>query len=366
MILDHVHNFINSLDLFDYIVILLNVVLIAFAKPLVYRISSSSLPEKTLLARVYMIRGLNIIILLVYSYEYLYLPYSGAASGGLSLLSILAILYLANISNFVAQHFIHKHYGKPREIGDKVLYIETYQTRLLSILTAIIITIIAIVAIIDQLGFDSLLEAGGVLGIIGVFLGLTQASWAPDIISGLIILNSDMFEEGDIVETDSGILGRVYKTKLFHTEILNISNNHRIMIRNSDLRDRTIHNLSKFASAKGLRECLTFNIGYEVDEQAIVTMLNEAFEKALAAEIPLESNTPPEIKCLETGDHAITWGILYYIKQVDKILNIRRDFRALILQTSKQHNISLATPFPFEQKGTLTITDLPAKQSSDV
>ncbi|VUD51511.1 hypothetical protein TDB9533_01441 [Thalassocella blandensis] len=350
MTLDQIHQFIRSLDLFDYTVIIFNIVIIALAKPLVYRISSRSLPDKTLLARVYMIRGLNFIILLVYAYQYLYLPSSASGSGGLTILSILAILYMANITNFIAQHFIHKHYGKPREIGDKVLYIETYQTRLLSILAAIIITIIAIIAIIDQLGFDSLLEAGGVLGIIGVFLGLTQGSWAPDIISGLIILNSDMFEEGDIVETDSGILGRVYKTKLFHTEILNISNNHRIMIRNSHLRDCTIHNLSKFASAKGLRECLSFNIGYDVDGQAVKAMLNDAFEKALAAEIPIESNSPPEIKCLETGDHAICWGILFYIKSVDKVLNIRRDFREVILSTSKLHNISLATPFTVEQK----------------
>ncbi len=351
MNLDFIQQFISSLGMLDYGVILLNILLIAYAKPIVHKISSGTLPEKTINSRVHMLRGLNVVILLVYAYQYLYLPFSGSGGGGLKILSILAILYLANISNFVIQYFVHKQYGKAREIGDKTLYIETYQTRLLGILAAIIITIIAIIAIIHQLGFDSLLEAGGVLGIIGVFLGLTQSSWAPDIISGLIILNSDMFEEGDIVETNCGILGRVYKTKLFHTEILNISNNHRIMIRNAQLRDKIIHNLSKFASAKGLRECLSFNIGYNVEEHAVKAMLNEAFEKALQADIPLESNTPPEIKLLETGDHAICWGILYHIKKVDRILTIRRDFREVILNTSKAHGISLATPFTVEQVG---------------
>lgn len=342
--------FIQSISAFDYLVIAVNILIIALTKPIVHRISSGALPEKTLSSRVHMIRGLNLIILMVYAYQNLYLPFSGSAGHGLKILTILAILYIANITNFVAQYFIHRQYGKPREIGEKTVYIETYQTRLLSIMAGIFITVVAIVAIIDQLGFDSMLEAGGVIGIIGVFLGLTQSSWAPDIVSGLIILNSDMFEEGDIVETADGILGRVYKTKLFHTEILNISNNHRIMIRNLHLRDKTIHNLSKFASAKGLRECLSFNIGYDVDGAAVRAMFEEAFKKALEAEVPLESNTPIEVKCLETGDHAICWGVLYHIKKVDRILAIRRDFREAILNTSIAHNISLATPFTVEQK----------------
>lgn len=338
-----VQRFLESLTFLDYAVIIVNCLLILFADPLLSRFSSGTVPQKSHNLRVYLLRGLNLIILLVYGYVYFYQP-TGGASGGIKILSILSVTYLTNMSNFLLQYLISKRFGKAREIGDKTLYVETYKTRLLSILAAIFLTIIAIVAIVRILGFDSLLEAGGVLGIIGVFFGLTQGSWAPDIISGLIILNSDMFEEGDIVDISGGILGRVYKTKLFHTEILNISNNHRIMIRNSHLRDMTIHNLSKFASAKGLRECLTFNIGYQESEHRIKEMFQEAFEKALSTGIPIESNTPVEIKVIETGDHAVTWGVLFHVKKVEKILNIRRDFREIILVTSKQHNIDLATP----------------------
>jgi len=338
-----IEQFFLSLTLLDYLVIIVNILLIIFADPLLKRIASASIQAKTHNLRVYLLRGLNIIILLVYGYEYFYQPTGG--SGGVKILSILAVLYLTNMCNYLVQYLIHKNYGKAREIGEKTLYVETYQTRLLSILSAIFLTIIAIVAIINLLDFDSLLEAGGVLGIIGVFLGLTQSSWAPDIISGLIILNSDMLEEGDIIETDDGLLGRVYKTKLFHTEILNISNNHRIMIRNSHLRDKTIHNLSKFASAKGLRECLSFNIDYGCDEASVREMFQYAFEKALESGIQMESNTPMEVKVIDTGDHAVTWGVLYHIKKVERIVNIRRDFREIILITSKEKGIELSTPF---------------------
>ncbi len=344
MQLPQLNEFFSSLSVLDYSVLLVNCILILFAKPILKRFARGNLSAANFNFRLYLLRGLNLIIILVYAYEYLYAPAEGD-SHSLKLLGILAILYIAHLSNYFAQFYIHKWYGKEREIGGNKVYIETYQSRLFSILIAIIITIIAVIAIIDQLGFDSMLEAGGVIGILGVMLGLTQASWAPDIISGLIILNSDMFEEGDIVEMDGGILGRVYKTKLFHTEVLNITNNHRIMIRNAHVRDKVIHNLSKFASAKGLRECLSFNIGYDTPVNEIKNMFGEAFETACAKNIPLEAQYPPEIKVLETGDHAVTWGIFYHIKRVDQIIAVRNDFRKVILLTSEKRGISLATPF---------------------
>ena len=344
MNLDTLMTLFKTISMVDYLVLTVNVLLIIFARPVLKRFAASSLTPKTLNVRVNLLRGLNVIIIFVYGYQYLYAHATQSNGTIVKILSILAILYMANLSNFLVQYVIHKQYGKAREIDNKMLYIETYQSRLLSILAAIFISVLTIVLVVHQLGVKSLLEAGGVLGIIGVFLGLTQSSWAPDIISGLIILNSDMFEEGDIIETDCGVLGRVHKTKLFHTEILNIGNNHRIMIRNAHMRDKTIHNLSQFATAKGLRECLSFKIGYDVKGDAVKAMLTDAFEQALEAKIPLESNTAPKIKVLDTGDHAVCWGILFHIKQVDQILNIRRDFREIILDASISAGISLATP----------------------
>jgi len=87
-----------------------------------------------------------------------------------------------------------------------------------------------------------------VFGFVGEMLTLTQAAWAPDIISGLIILNSKMVEEGDILQIRQDgkqVYANVYKTKMLHTELLDISNNHRMMIKNSQLRALFLQNLSK-------------------------------------------------------------------------------------------------------------------------
>lgn len=335
-------NFDIQLSAFDYLVLIVNLLLILFARPLLQRLTSAHTPEKTLAFRINMLRGLNAVILIVFGYENVYRPAEGD-NHALTALSILAILYLSNFGNYFLQYLIHKQYGKAREVGDKTLYIETYQSRLFSILVAIAITVIAMIAIVRQLGFESLLEAGGVLGVIGVFLALTQASWAPDIISGLIILNSDMFEEGDIIEFD-GIVARIYRTKLFHTEIINLTNNHRIMLRNAQMRDRVIHNLSKFATGRGLRECLSFKIGYDTDKQAIMDMFHKAYERAIESEVPIDSNVEPDIKVLDTGDHAVAWGFIYHTKRIEQIINIRRDLREIILDQSMLSGVSLATP----------------------
>lgn len=346
MNLDQFQHLLNDMSLFDYTVISVNLLLIVFAQPILKRFSSQSLSQKTFDLRFNLLRAINVFILVAYGYQIIYEP-NAETSITIKAITILAILYLSYVSNYILQFLVNKHYGKAREINQQTIYIQTYQSRLFSIITAILISIIALISIIRILGFESLLEAGGVLGVFGVLLALTQASWAPDIISGLIILNSDMFEEGDIVEFN-GLIGRVYRTKLFHTEIINVRNNHRIMLRNANIRDRTIHNLSKFASGMGLRECLQFNIGYDVPTEKIKTMLCKAFDNAIEAGVCIEPNPEPQVKVLETGDHAVTWGILFHIKKVDQIVNTRRDLREHILQQSTLDNISLATPLTHE------------------
>jgi small-conductance mechanosensitive channel len=190
------------------------------------------------------------------------------------------------------------------------------------------------------------LEAGGVIGFIGVFLALTQAAWAPDMFSGLIILNSKMVEVGDVIELNEGdnSLGVVYKTKVFHTELLNLINNHRIMIKNSKLREYTIHNLSKFASAKGLRERISFNIDYAVSEQKVRELFNTAYDRVMNdTKIAIEPH-PLEIGVNNTGDYAVEWCVYYYTKDVKNIMKTRQQFREVTLTLSKEMGISLATP----------------------
>lgn len=351
MFLQPFTDFLQSLDNIDFLVLAVNLILIVFAQPTMRFLFRASTAEAQLKWRVRLFRALNLLIVGVYGYRYMYLPDEGE-SFAVRLLAIAVTLYLAFLCSNICNFFIYRHYGRKREFNGTVMVGETYKTRLFTLLANILIIIITLIAVIQELGFQSLLETGGVLGFIGVMLALSQGSWAPDMISGLIILNSDLFEEGDVIELENGhkTLGVVYKTKLFHTEVLNLVNNHRIMIKNSLLREHTVHNLSKFASAKGLRECLSFKIGYAVKPVEVKALFEKAFADMLKQSIPLAAQHGYELKLLDTGDHALEWGFIYYVKEVDKLVTIRRDAREVILQASMDAGISLATPITHQQQ----------------
>jgi small-conductance mechanosensitive channel len=193
--------------------------------------------------------------------------------------------------------------------------------------------------------------------VIGVMLALTQGSWAPDIISGLIIMNSDFLDEGDVVSLNNGeLVAQVFRTKLFHTELLNLVNNNRILLNNANLRSKTIQNLSKFASAKGYREKLSFKIGYDDKPADVRAMFQRAMDAALKDEaIGIEENHDMEVRVLETGDYAIEWGVFYYTKDMKKMIRTRQLFSELILQESLACGISLATPDLYQR-----VSDAPA------
>ena len=260
---------------------------------------------------------------------------------------MLIVIYFGVLSTQVMHFFLLKRFGKTRNSGEQVTMTDSYSSRALSLFCGSFIAIIAAIGILNIIGLESWLQAGGVFGIIGIFLAMTQSSWAPDIIGGLIILNSRRCEEGDIVQfhdNGSPIIAKVFKTKFFHTELLELVNNHRLMVRNDMMRHVVLHNLSRFASARGLRERLCVNIGYEHSEAEVTAMFGRAFEKFDDTTELREEQFEPEVRVLETGDYAVKWGVFYYTKDIKNIISTRQKLHSLILTESIESGISLATP----------------------
>ncbi len=345
--MDKIGLLINQFGALGYIVLGVNIILLIFARQILKLVYQN--PEKVpnFSRKVMIFRALNLLFMITYGY-YRFFQDKENKGAGLNILATLAIVYLAYLAMHLAHVFFVRQYGKEREINGKKRFSSTYQTRLLSIFSSVFIGIVALLSIIRLLGFDSILEAGGVIGIIGVFLALTSNIWAPDIFHGLIILNSDMFSEGDVIQFKDGetIYGLVYKTKVFHTVILNIPNNHRIMIRNSKLRDFTVHNLSKFASAKGLRESLSFKIAYDVSSDDVEGLFETVYERAKSdSAIFIEEQYELEYGLHDTGDHALEWVFYYYTKEVEKLILTRQRLLKLMHEVSIEKGISLSTPF---------------------
>lgn len=348
--MEFLNAFVSEIGVLGYAIIGINLVLLFFAKHILTLLVPDEEESVSFKRKLMVFRALNILMIIAYGYVRFYHPAISNDVGvglGYKFIASLAILYIAYLFSNLARYYIVKQYGKQREIKGVLRWIPTYQTRLLGIFGSVFIGIIAMISIIRVLEFDSLLEAGGIIGIIGVMLALTQSSWAPDIFSGLILLNSDMMQEGDVIliKGSDPVYGLIYKTKVFHTVVLNLTDNHRIMIRNAKLRDFTIHNLSKFASAKGLRERLVFKVGYDVDLKKVDKMFSVAVDKIInSADAHIEIKHGLEYVINDAGDYAVEWFVYYYTKNVDKLINTRQILINHILQTANAYKISLATP----------------------
>ncbi|MET0083298.1 MAG: mechanosensitive ion channel family protein [Sedimenticola sp.] len=335
---------LNGMTPFDMTLIVANGLLLIFSRPIVSRFSHAK-EGVVELKRLHIFRAINLLMLLFVLFINLrhLADHSWATKG----MIVLLVIYLGYLFFHIADYLIKKRFGREREANGGTVISETYNSRLLSLIGAVFIFIVCLIAIVRIMGFDSLLEAGGVIGFVGVFLALTQGSWAPDMISGLIILNSRLLEEGDVIEFNDSdrVIGVVFKTKVFHTEILNLVNNHRIMLQNARLRQQTLHNLSKFASAKGLRERLQFKIGYDVPEERVRELFSAAFQSAVEdADIAIEEHPGVEVRAADAGDFAVLWSVYYYTKDVRHLLRTRQLFLGLILKHSAEMDVSLATP----------------------
>lgn len=349
MLSQQINNFLLNSSGVLYGLLLVNLLLIFIAPMLVQRFSNKELPDGARDFRINVIRGLNVLVIGLLGHFRFYSEGQSGQGIGIKVLSILVIIYLSYLTAHLIGRFVRLRFGRTvNNVGAGNRIADTYASRALSIFISVFIGIMALISIIRVAGFSSLLEAGGVIGFVGVFLALTQGAWAPDIISGLVILNSKMFKERDVIKINDGgneMLAIVYRTLAFHTELLNLVDNHRVMIRNSKIRDLTLHNLSRFASARGLRETMLFKIGYNVPSKDVKNMFETAFNAAVEdPDIPLEEQHPIEIRLKDTGDHAIEWSVHYYTKDEFALIKTKQLFREKILEASLSANIDLSTP----------------------
>lgn len=347
---------LSRLEFTDYLIVIVALVVILLAPLIVRFLSVDETDDKIINFRQRAIRGFAVLVIAVLGYYHYYRVGQAYNGFAVRLLSIMVVVYLGFLCANILGTFVRVRFGRKYTIAGSERIADTYASRALSIFLSIFIGLIALISVIRIAGFDSLLEAGGVIGFIGVFLALTQGAWAPDIISGLIILNSKVLQERDVVklsDSNDTILGTVYRTRAFHTELLNVVDNHRIMIRNSRIRDYTVHNLSRFANARGLRETLKFKIGYAVSAERVNSMFEAAYADAVADdELLLEGQYPLEIRVADTGDHAIEWSVHYYTKDAAYLVKTAQLFRQKILEASIEAGISLSTPITHQSIAT--------------
>lgn len=350
------------------LVFAINIVLFLFAKPLIELIEvkeNTATKIKVLKSLNVLVLGLHLIDLLLLAANNNYQHYF--INLGLSIMTIYTALYLFSLASF----FSRKKFGLEKSLDDKTVFVDTYSTRVVDLLTLVFICFSTVYVLIKIWGADSLLETTGIFGIIAAFLAFTSNIWAPDIISGLIILNSQMLEDGHVVKVD-GYPDEyiINKVSFVYIILYDIRNNHRTLIRNSHFIKSKIDNLSRVASTDGIRQKLTFNIAYpEINgnsaderlEQLAQTQkkIDKMFERAqiIAGEddkVKINRNKSFEWAITQAGDYALEYSLWFYLERIPntKLTGvIRRHLMTTInkvneavYKSSIAENIDLSTP----------------------
>lgn len=342
-----------------------NILLFFLARPLLGLISAGT-------EQVQIFRAVNILAFILHIAD---LALMGAninyenflIKAGYTLMSLYIGLFLFSLCAF----FSRKRFGSSKELDSKTIFLDTYSSRLVNIVLLVVIVMMTIYVVIKIWGADSLLETTGVFGIIFAFIAFTSNHWAPDLISGLVILNAQALEDGDVVRINS--LPDEYiinKVSFIYSILYDVRNNHRTLIRNSQIMFKKIDNLSKIASSDGVRQSLSYNIAYPAlnniarpdrnealqrFKKSVDGMFNKAF--ALACEedaIKINANKQFEWALTSTGDDALEYTLWYYLERIPNtkvtatirkhLMGTTYKLNELVYNASVDEGIDLSTP----------------------
>lgn len=252
--LSHTHWMLHIL------VFAINVGLLLAARPIVNLVD----PDKNNETKVSIFRTLNVLVLVLHLIDLIFLSLNKSYENyfirlGLSLMTVYAGLFAYSLCCYLSR----KRFGIKKTLDGNTMYLDSYSSRLVDIMLLVVVALTTIYTLIKIWGADSMLETTGIFGILFAFLAFTSNIWAPDIISGLIILNTEMLVDGDVVlvdgHPDEYIISKV---TLIYVILYDVQNNHRTLIRNNQFIRNKIDNLSRIASTDGIRQALKYKIGY--------------------------------------------------------------------------------------------------------
>ena len=170
-----------------------NISLFVFAKPIINFIDG----DRESGIKVTLFRALNSLVLILHlahlavlrlnsDYEnfFIHLGYS------------LITLYLSILVYSICTRQSRRKFGTEKIVDEKTIFLDSYSSRLVDIIILFVMIVTTLFTLIKIWGADSMLETTGIFGILFAFLAFTSNIWAPDIISGLIILNTQILEDG--------------------------------------------------------------------------------------------------------------------------------------------------------------------------
>lgn len=369
--MDLLHNIVSGLtqgELFLHgFVCFLNIALFLLARPLLNLVA----PDQDNSTKIKIFRALNILVFLLHILDIILLNTTTNYRNffinlGFSMMVIYAGIFIYSFCETLSK----KRFGHERVVNDKASYFDSYSSRLVNLILLVLIVLTTIYGLIKIWNADSLLGTTGIFGMLLALMAFTSNIWAPDIVSGLIILSSETIEDGDVVVldgvSDEYVISRV---TLIYVVLYDIRNNHRTLLRNSLFMQNRVDNLSRVASTAGIRQALLYKIGYpqftgnktERAEQLseFQSNIDQLFTRAFEAskenkDIKINENKPFEWALTNAGDYALEYTLWIYLERVPNTkitATLRKHLMGTIYKVNEAvytasiiENVDLSTP----------------------
>lgn len=245
----------------------------------------------------------------------------------IDLTSILKLILFA-FSIYLALNFLKRIIYKSNKIDEPKKYsifnLLKYFVFVLSFLTGLQI-----------IGFDlSVLIAGSAALLVGVGLGLQNLF--SNFISGIIILFDSTVKVNDVIEIN-GMVSVVQEINLRTTTVLTRDDKY-ILLPNSILTSNQLINWTH--SNISSRFEVTVGVDYSSDVNHVMQLLLEA----VVDQPGVQKEPKPFVRFINFGESSLDFSVHFWSEDVFRIKNVESDIRVKIMNTFKEHNISI--PFP--------------------
>lgn len=184
-------------------------------------------------------------------------------------------------------------------------------------------------------------------GVFAAILGFASQKAFANIIGGVFILIFKPFRVGDIIEIPSGLKGSIEEITLRHTVIKDYESK-RIVIPNSIISEETIINSS--IKDKKIRKYIDIGIAYDADLELAESLIKEELinhPHYLDTRNPkaIEDGEPAvPMKVISLGDFSVTIRSFVWTEDIDKSIELQRDFYRSIKFSFDKNGIEI--PYP--------------------
>jgi len=233
------------------------------------------------------------------------------------------------------------------EIRDKVLVPLTKKTKsafddqmvpLFSKGGKAIIAIIAVIMVLDSIGFDVTALLAG-LGIGGLALAFAAQETVSNVFGGISLILDKSVKIGDKIRLDSGEVGVVSEVGIRSTRITTYSNEV-IIIPNSKMANSKLINYAQ-PNSYGRGE-VKFGVVYGSDTDKVKKVVLEILKKH--EKVSKDNSRDPVVEFLSMGDFSLNFTAKFWCNDYSQVWSTERDLTGEIYKGLNKNKIGI--PFP--------------------